>query len=129
LTFGHLGVDTFVVDAGFETEVEVGINDFTGDIAYIAVANAGVVRALGGGVSLFRKPKWATVLIEKILLFKAKPGTRIIQNGGAGVSGMGFAIGQHNLAHDEHPIFLGGIRENCHRFEHTVGTVAFGLSG
>ena len=46
LALRHFGIDAFVVDAGGEAEVEMLLDDLTRDRTNIAVANAGVIRAL-----------------------------------------------------------------------------------
>jgi hypothetical protein len=43
---GHLGVDTFVVDAGHQTKIEMLLDHLAGDVADILVTDAGIVGAL-----------------------------------------------------------------------------------
>jgi hypothetical protein len=88
LALGHFGVDAFVVDAGVEAEVEVLLDDLAGDVAHVLVADAGVVRALGGGITVLREAEGASVLVEEVFLLKAEPGVLDRRGCGAGVGRM-----------------------------------------
>ena len=81
LTFGHLGVDAFVVDASVEAEVEVSVGDFASDPADVGKANTAVVFALRSWVSTFGEAERHTLLHEKVFLFKSKPSSFIVRNG------------------------------------------------
>ena len=131
LALGHFGVDAFVIDAGVEAEVKMGIHDLTGHITDILITDAGIVFTLRRReTATLREAQRSAVFVEKIFLFKPEPGARIIQNGRASVTWVrGFAIGHHNLAHDEGAILPGGIGVNGDGFEHAIGIMSFRLPG
>src|SRR5262245_48047626 len=107
------------------------INDLPGDVAYILVADAGVVFTLRRReAAALRECHGHAVLVHEILLLETEPCIRFCDDGRPGVAGMGsFAIRHHDLAHDEHAVLLGAVREDCDGLEHAVRTVTFGLSG
>src|SRR6185503_4754734 len=74
LALRHFGVDALVVDAGGETEVEMLFHDLAGGITDVLIADAGIVRALRGGVTADREAERTTVLVEEIFLLEAEPG-------------------------------------------------------
>jgi hypothetical protein len=120
LTFGHFGIDAFVVDAGVEAEIKVLLDDFTSDVADGAEADTSVVRALWSWEAIFRETERATILIEEIFLLEAEPSVGIIQDRGTGVGNVRSAIRQHDLAHDENAIFTGRVRENGYWLENAI---------
>ena len=63
LTFGHFGVDAFVINPGVEAKIEVGIDDFTGDTADVLVSDSGVVLALRSRVAGVRETQRPTVFV------------------------------------------------------------------
>ena len=83
LAFGDLGVDPFEVNTGIKADIDVLFGDLAGDVAYILVADAGVIRALGRWITAFGETEGAAVLIEEIFLFKAVPSIGVIWNGGS----------------------------------------------
>ena len=46
LAFRDLGVNAFVVDAGIQTKIQMGIDDFAGDVADGIVTDTGVILSL-----------------------------------------------------------------------------------
>ncbi len=49
------------------------LDDLAGDGTDILVADAGVIRSLRGGETLFREAERTTVLVEEIFLLEAEP--------------------------------------------------------
>ena len=130
LTFGHFGVDAFVVDASFEAKIEVLLDDLTGDIADVFITYAAIVRALRSGVAVFRETEGTSILIEEIFLLEAEPSAGIVEDGSTGVGGVrSHAIGHHDLAHDQRAIEAGGVGVDRHWLENAVRAAAFGLLG
>src|SRR6476620_10388359 len=70
LTLGDLRIDSFVIDAGVETQIEMLVHNLARDIPDGFVAHAGVVFSLRRRISLFREPQRAAILIEKIFLLE-----------------------------------------------------------
>ena len=129
LALGHFRVDAFMVDAGVEAEIQVGVHDFAGDVAHGVVADPGVVFALRSREAAFGETEGDSVLIEEVFLLEAEPSVRIVQDGRATVRGMRGSVRQKDFAHHKHAIFLGAVRVNRHRLEHAVRAVPFGLPG
>ena len=129
LALGHLGVDAFVVDAGVQAELEMRVDDLTGDAADVLVADAGVVLALRGReAAAGREAEGHAVLVEEVFLLEAEPGAGVVEDGGTGVRRMrGDAIGHHDLAHHQHAVLLGAVGVDRDRLEQAVGAAAFGL--
>ena len=64
LALRHFGVDAFVVDAGVEAEVEMLLDDFTGDVTHGVITDTGVVKALRIRIAAAaRKAEWGAVLV------------------------------------------------------------------
>ena len=118
-----------MVDAGIDTEIEVLVDNLTGDVATRIVADPGVVHALGSGISILGEAERAAVLVEKIFLLEAEPSAGIIEDGRAGVGGVGREIGVENFTQDDGAVALGGVRIDRDRFQHAVGAVTLGLTG
>ena len=131
LALRHFRVDAFVVDAGVQAEVEMGVYDLTGDTTDIPVADAGIVFALRGReAAALREAQWSAVFVEKIFLLEPKPGARIIVDCRTTIARVrGLAIRHHDLAHDEDAILLGGIGEDGDGLEHAIGIMPFRLPG
>lgn len=130
LTFGDLGVDALVVDAGVKADVEVFLDDLACDVADGFVAGAAVVGALRGGIAIRWEAEDFAILIEEVFLFEAEPCAGIVEDGGAAVGWVrGHAVRHHHLAHHEGAIFAGAVREDRDRLEHAVGATSFCLLG
>ena len=131
LAFCHFGVDTFVVDAGVEAQIEMFFDDFAGDFAYVFVAHARVVFTLGVGVTTaLWEPEGYAVAVEEVFLLKAEPRVGVIDDGCARVAGVrGFAVWHHDFAHHEHAIAAGGVWVACNGFQHAIAASSFGLTG
>ncbi len=117
-----------MVDAGREAQVEVRVDDLAGDVAHVLIADARVVftlrrREAAAGREAERRP----ILVEEVFLFVAEPRVRVIEDRGPAVGRVRLAIGQHDLAHDEDAVGLGGIGVNRDGLEHAVRGVPFGL--
>ena len=95
-------------------------------VADIAVADAGVIRALRRRIAAGREAERPAVLVEEIFLLKAEPCAGIVEDGGALVGGMrGLAVGHHDFAHHQNAIGARAVRIDRDRLEHAVR--AFGL--
>ena len=129
LALSDLGIDALDVDSGVEADVDVLLDDLAGHRADVLVADAGVVRALGLGEAARGEAKGRAVLEEEVLLLEAEPGARIIRDGGAGVRGVGDAGVEVGLAHHEHAVLAGGVREDRDGLQHDIGALALGLAG
>ena len=128
LALGHFGIDAFVVDAGFEAEIEVLFNDFAGNRTDILEADAGVIRTLRSRVTLFREAERAAVLVEEVFLLETEPCIFVVEDGCAAVRRMrGDAIGHHDFAHDECTIGAGRVGIDRDGLQHAIRRVAFGL--
>ena len=129
LALRHFGVDAFVIDAGIEAEVEVRIDDLARNVADVLVADAGVIFALRRRkAAALRKAERRAVLVEKVFLLEAEPRVRIIENGRARICRMRGVVGQHDFAHHERAVRLGGIGINGDGLEQAVGAMALGLA-
>ena len=128
LALGHFGVDALVVDASVEAEVEMLLDDLARDRADVAIADAGVVRALRRRVAAGREAEWAAVLVEEVLLLEAEPGAGIVENGGALVRRVrGDAVGHHHFAHHEDAVRARAVRKDRNRLQYAIRGVALGL--
>ena len=127
LALCDLGVDTLDVDAGRDADVDVLLDDLSRGATDILVANSGVVGTLWGGETARGEAERSTVLVQEILLFKTEPGIRIVGDRSAGVAGVGLAVGQHHLVHDEEAVRAGAIGEDRDRLEDAVRTFALSL--
>src|SRR5262245_8640535 len=85
LALRHFGVDAFVIDAGFETLVEMLFDDGTRRATDVLVTDASVVFALRIREAFIGETEWLVVLVEKILLFETEPGTGVVENRRAAV--------------------------------------------
>ena len=129
LALGDFGVDAFVIDAGIDTEIEMLIDNFTGDVADVFVANAGVIRALGGGIAFSRGSRGDVHPCRGSIPARNRTRSRVIQDGRAGIGGMRRAIGMDDFAKNDHAIALGGIEIMRNRLEHAIRVVSLGLAG
>ncbi len=130
LSFGDFGVDAFVVDAALVAEFEVGVDDFAGDTAHEAVADAAVIATLAFlGEAFLGEAKGLAVLVKEVFLLEAEPGIGIIENGGAGVGGMGCEVGEEYFAKNDHAVLYGGVGVTGDGFEDAIGVMSFGLLG
>ena len=119
-----------MVDAGGEAEVEMLLDDLAGDVADIAVADAGVVRALRRRIAVGREAERTAVLVEEVFLLEAEPGAFIVEDGRALVRGVrGLSVRHHDFAHDKRAVLARSIRIDGDRLQHAIGAVAFGLHG
>jgi hypothetical protein len=106
------------------------LDDGTGDVADILVADAGIVGTLRGRVAGGREAQRAAVLIEEIFLLEAEPGVLVVEDGGALVRFMrGNAVGHHHFAHDERTVGAGRVGIDRDRLQDAIGAPAFGLLG
>ncbi len=129
LALGDLGVDALVIDACVQAGVDVLLDDGTGDVTDVLVADAGVVFTLWLGEAVLGPTEGTSFLDEEVFLFEAEPGVGVIDHGGAGVRGVRLAVGEHNLTHDEEAVPARVVGIECDRLEHAVGVAAFGLLG
>lgn len=131
LAFGDLGIDTFVVDACVEADVEVLLNDVTGDITYVAVTSAAVVFTLWGGeaVGIFGPTERATFGMEEVFLFESNPESVVFRNGGAGIAGVGSTVRKHDFTHYEEAVLAGTVGVERHGLEHAIRAAAVCLLG
>ena len=115
LSLGHLGIDAFVVDSGSKADVKVLFNNRASNVSDILVTNSGVILTLRVRETGFRPSQRASILVQEIFLFKAKPKSFIIRNGCTGIGWMGITIGQHDLGHHEVAILASNIRKKRNR--------------
>ena len=72
LSLGNLRIDSLVVDARVQTQIEMLVDNFTSDVAYGVVPYAGVILSLRRRKSLFREAERAAILVKKILLLETR---------------------------------------------------------
>ena len=130
LALRHFGVDAFVVDAGGEADVEMLLDDLARDVADLAVADAGVIRALRRRIAGLGEAERTAVLVEEILLLEAEPGALVVEDGRALVRRMRrHAVRHHDLAQHEHAVLALAVGKDADRLQHAVRAAAFGLHG
>ena len=66
-----------MVQAGGKANIEMFFDDFAGNAANLAIADASVIRALGRGVARFREAERAAIFIEEIFLLEAEPSGKL----------------------------------------------------
>ena len=129
LALRDLGIDALVVDASVKAEVEVFVNDRTGNITNVFITDTTIVFALGSRVTAFGETKDFTILFEEILLLETEPCVLIIKDAGAGVRWVGSSVGKHDFAHDENAVFTGAVRVEGDWLEDAVGASSGSLLG
>jgi hypothetical protein len=119
-----------MVDAGFQAELQVLLNDFASKITDIGIANTRVILTLRIRVTILRPTQRAFVLEEEVFLLQSKPGFFIIKDGGTVVGWMrSGAIGHHDFAHNEESVVTRSIRIKGDGFQHAIRAATFGLLG
>ena len=110
LALGHFGIDTLVVDSHLEADIEVLLDDLTGDVTDGGIADSAVELALRlVGPATLGETEGLSVPIKKILLLESEPGVGIIEDRGTGIGRMWLAIGEKDLTHDEVAVLAGRI--------------------
>ena len=130
LALRHLGVDALQVDAGIMADVDVLIDDLTGQVADVLVAHAGVVRTLRTGIASLPGtpadvPSWyRKYSCSKPIQSPASSSARWRGNSRGAVRAIRRQV---HFAHHEEPIAARAIRVQSHRLEEAVRIVPFGL--
>ena len=93
--FGKM--ETLDLQDGIDAEIEVLIDNGTGQVAHIPETNARVILSLWLGISRLRKTEGAAVLVEEILLLETEPGILIVLDRGPRVGRMWRAVRVQDL--------------------------------
>ncbi len=130
LALGHFGIDALVIDSHLEADIEVLLDDLTGDVTDGGIADSAVELALRlVGPATLGETEGLSVPVEEILLLESEPGVGIIEDRGTGIGRMRLAVGEKDLAHDEVAVLAGRIDVAGDGLEQTIGAAPLGLAG
>ncbi len=129
LALRHLGIDALDVDVRGDAQVDVLLDELAGNRPDMLVANAGVIRALRGGITVLREAQWGAILPKKVLLLESKPSLGVVGDRGARIRRMWLTARLQRFTHHEKRVLARRIGEKGDRLEQDVRALALGLLG